>query len=102
MRIRERYELAKELAPRYLGARRRERGEILDAFCLTTGTAAAMPCPCSGDTAGGCHRECGRGGPGGMGWSSAERSRSAGRRPTTCALSVSSPSCQPSVAARRH
>ncbi|HVB54351.1 MAG TPA: ISNCY family transposase [Candidatus Acidoferrales bacterium] len=37
MRIRERYELAEELAPRYRRARRRERGEILDGFCLATG-----------------------------------------------------------------
>ena len=36
-RIRERYELAEELAPRYRRARRRERREILDGFCLATG-----------------------------------------------------------------
>jgi len=37
MRIRERYELAAELAERYQSAGRRERGEILDGFCLATG-----------------------------------------------------------------
>lgn len=37
MRIRERYELAAELRNRYFAARRPERGEILDAFCLATG-----------------------------------------------------------------
>ena len=37
MRIRERYQLAEELAPRYRRARRRERGEILDGLCLAKG-----------------------------------------------------------------
>jgi hypothetical protein len=37
MRIRERYELAVELGWSYQQARRKERGRILDAFCLATG-----------------------------------------------------------------
>jgi hypothetical protein len=37
MRIAERYELAKELGPRYWAGARQERGAILDAFCLATG-----------------------------------------------------------------
>lgn len=37
MRIRERYELAAEMHDRYREATRRERGELLDAFCLATG-----------------------------------------------------------------
>lgn len=37
MRIKERYELAAELASRYWASGRRERGEILDGFCLATG-----------------------------------------------------------------
>jgi len=37
MRIRERYELATELKDRYRQATKRERGEILDAFCLDSG-----------------------------------------------------------------
>lgn len=37
MRIKERYELAGELRDRYWGADRRERGRMLDAFCLSTG-----------------------------------------------------------------
>jgi hypothetical protein len=36
MRITERYELAKELETRYKKATKKERGEILDAFCLAT------------------------------------------------------------------
>ena len=37
MRIRERYELATELKERYRSASKRERGELLDAFCLASG-----------------------------------------------------------------
>lgn len=37
MRIRGRYEPAEALATRHRRARRWERGEILDAFCLATG-----------------------------------------------------------------
>ena len=37
MRIKERYQLAAELGERYWAAGRRERGSMLDAFCLTTG-----------------------------------------------------------------
>lgn len=37
MRIKERYQLAAELKERYWAAGRRERGAMLDAFCLTTG-----------------------------------------------------------------
>ncbi len=37
MRIRERYELAAELKDRYRQATKRERGELLDAFCLASG-----------------------------------------------------------------
>src|SRR5207237_3712082 len=37
MRIKERYQLAAELKERYWAAGRRERGSMLDAFCLTTG-----------------------------------------------------------------
>ncbi|MDQ6920537.1 MAG: hypothetical protein M3170_02925 [Candidatus Dormibacteraeota bacterium] len=37
MRIRERYELAAELAERYRALGRKGRGEILDSFCLATG-----------------------------------------------------------------
>jgi hypothetical protein len=37
MRIEERYKLAADLAERYWAAGRRERGALLDAFCLTTG-----------------------------------------------------------------
>ncbi len=37
MRIRERYELAAELAPRYWAVSRKARGELLDAFSLATG-----------------------------------------------------------------
>jgi transposase InsO family protein len=37
MRIRERYELAAELGERYRAARRQERGEILNSFCLASG-----------------------------------------------------------------
>jgi hypothetical protein len=37
MRVAERYELASELRARYVAAGRRERGEILDAYCLATG-----------------------------------------------------------------
>jgi len=37
MRIKEWYELADELRERYWASRRRDRGEILDAFCLATG-----------------------------------------------------------------
>ncbi|MDA8329768.1 MAG: hypothetical protein M0027_00890 [Candidatus Dormibacteraeota bacterium] len=37
MRVKDRHELAAELAPRYLKRGRRERGAILDAFCLATG-----------------------------------------------------------------
>src|ERR1700732_54015 len=37
MRIRERYQLAAELGERYWAAGRRERGGMVDAFCLTTG-----------------------------------------------------------------
>lgn len=37
MRIRERYELAMELKERYGKATRRERSQLLDAFCLATG-----------------------------------------------------------------
>lgn len=36
MRVAERYELAGELRERYLAGGRRERGQILDAFCLAT------------------------------------------------------------------
>jgi hypothetical protein len=36
MRIGDRYELARELGPRYWAARRRERGVLLNAFCLAT------------------------------------------------------------------
>lgn len=36
MRIRERYELVGELRDRYAAARRAERSEILDSFCLAT------------------------------------------------------------------
>lgn len=36
-RVKDRYELAAELAPRYWKGSRRERGAILDAFCLATG-----------------------------------------------------------------
>jgi hypothetical protein len=36
MRIRERYELAAELKDRYRQATKRERGELLDAFCLAS------------------------------------------------------------------
>jgi hypothetical protein len=37
MRIKERYQLAAELKERYWMGGRRERGTMLDAFCLTTG-----------------------------------------------------------------
>lgn len=37
MRIADRYELARDLRERYAAADRGERGEILDAFCMTTG-----------------------------------------------------------------
>lgn len=37
MRIADRYELAKELGPRYWAGDRRERGAVLDAYCLATG-----------------------------------------------------------------
>jgi transposase InsO family protein len=37
MRIEERYKLAADLAERYWAAGRRERGALLDAFCLITG-----------------------------------------------------------------
>jgi hypothetical protein len=37
MRIKERYQLAADLRERYWAAGRRERGAMLDAFCLTTG-----------------------------------------------------------------
>ena len=37
MRIRERYKLAAELKDRYRRATKRERGELLDAFCLASG-----------------------------------------------------------------
>lgn len=37
MRLRERYELASELRGRYAAAGRRERGQILDSYCLATG-----------------------------------------------------------------
>ena len=37
MRIADRYELARELGTRYWAARRAERSQILDAFCLATG-----------------------------------------------------------------
>ena len=37
MRIRERYELAAELAGRYRAAGRKQRSQILDSFCLATG-----------------------------------------------------------------
>jgi hypothetical protein len=37
MRIKERYQLAAELGERYWAAGRQERGEMLDALCLTTG-----------------------------------------------------------------
>jgi hypothetical protein len=37
MRIAARYELAEEWRDRYLRAGRKEKGEILDAFCLATG-----------------------------------------------------------------
>ena len=37
MRIRDRYELARELGERYGAADRQDRGELLDAFCLATG-----------------------------------------------------------------
>jgi transposase InsO family protein len=37
MRIADRYDLARDLGGRYLSATKVERGEILDAFCLTTG-----------------------------------------------------------------
>jgi hypothetical protein len=37
MRIADRYELAKELGPRYWAGGRQERGAVLDAFCLATG-----------------------------------------------------------------
>lgn len=37
MRIQDRYQLAQELEERYWAAGRRERGGILDAFCLATG-----------------------------------------------------------------
>jgi hypothetical protein len=37
MRIRERYELASELKERYRQASKRERSELLDAFCLASG-----------------------------------------------------------------
>jgi hypothetical protein len=37
MRIGERYQLAAELRERYWAAGRRERGQLLDAFCLATG-----------------------------------------------------------------
>ena len=41
MRVKERYELAGELGDRYAAARRAERSEILDGFCLATGTSAS-------------------------------------------------------------
>jgi hypothetical protein len=37
MRIKERYELALELRDRYWAARREERGQMLDGYCLATG-----------------------------------------------------------------
>lgn len=37
MRIQDRYELAEELGERYMAAGRKERGELLTAFCLATG-----------------------------------------------------------------
>jgi len=37
LRVKERYELARELGDRYAAARRAERGEILNGFCLATG-----------------------------------------------------------------
>lgn len=37
MRIVERYELAGEMRERYAAASKRQRGELLDAFCLATG-----------------------------------------------------------------
>jgi hypothetical protein len=37
MRIADRYELARELAPRYWAGGRKERSAVLDAFCLATG-----------------------------------------------------------------
>src|SRR2546430_16731356 len=37
MQIKERYRLATDLRERYWAAGRRERGAMLDAFCLTTG-----------------------------------------------------------------
>ncbi len=37
MRVKERYELARELRDRYAAGGRRERSEILDGFCLATG-----------------------------------------------------------------
>jgi hypothetical protein len=37
MRIKERYQLAADLRERYWAASRRQRGAMLDAFCLTTG-----------------------------------------------------------------
>ncbi|HUZ90085.1 MAG TPA: hypothetical protein VMU49_09715 [Candidatus Acidoferrales bacterium] len=37
MRIRDRYELAGDLEARYQLASKRERGELLNAFCLATG-----------------------------------------------------------------
>jgi len=41
MRIRERYELAEDLRPRYRGSGRIERGQLLDSFCLATGAVGA-------------------------------------------------------------
>ncbi len=37
MRVKDRYELARELGDRYAAARRAERTEILNGFCLATG-----------------------------------------------------------------
>lgn len=37
MRIADRYEFAREQAERYAAGTKKERGQILDAFCLATG-----------------------------------------------------------------
>ena len=63
MRIRERYELAAESVPRYRRPGRKERGQILDAFCLATGYHRRYAMPLLRGAA-----SCGRGkGPYGSG-----------------------------------
>ena len=74
MRIRDRYELAAELKDRCRQATKRERGELLDAFCLASGYERKHAIKGAQGVAGGSRlsASCARGG-GATDWRSKRR-----------------------------